>query len=384
MNFRLIIAGAVTLALACAPASVEGQRSSMPDKTEGAARYSGHEVGPTPVGTIPDVRIKDAERNRDLELTIDYPTRGTGHPLIILSPGYGGSHRGYIGLATYWAGNNYVVLRLNHADSMTNIQKPQDVWTNATPADWRNRVRDITYIIDSIPALVKQFPELDGKIDADKIAVAGHSYGAHTAMLVGGARTFPGGVSYADPRVKAILAMSPQGPAPDRGFTAESFAELKVPAMFMTGTADRGQLESETPEWRSEAFRLAPAGDKWLVSLTGAGNVTFAGGVPGLVDQIARERGENDRGVSIPIAPDPNDPGTYPGRAPTSREAMAPGPRMPRGSRTEQMTLRQRDIFAAARGIALTFFDTYLRGDAAGREALQKVSERKNLTIETK
>jgi predicted dienelactone hydrolase len=381
MKNRLIVAALVALALASAPATLEAQR----DKEDTAKRYSGMEVGPTPVGVIPDVRLRDNERNKDVELTIEYPTRGTAHPLLLLSPAFGGSHRGYVGLSSYWAANNYVVIRLNHADRTANVTKAEDVWANATPADWRNRVRDITFVLDSIPALIKDFPELDGKIDTNKIGVAGHSYGGHTAMLVGGARTFPGGVSYADPRVKAILVMSPQGPSDQRGLTKESWTELKVPAMFMTGTADRGTVESETPEWRAEPFRLSPAGDKWLVTLDGAGNVTFSGGVPGLIDQIARERGRDD-GVSMPVAPDPDDPDRVPntGRAPTTREVMREGPRAPRGSKAETMAMRQKALFATARGIALTFFDTYLRGDAAAREALEKSAERPAVALEKK
>jgi predicted dienelactone hydrolase len=386
MKVRLIAAGLVALALVSAPATLEAQQRRIPDDKD-APRYSGREVGPTPVGSIPDVRLRDNDRNRDIELTIDYPTRGGSHPLIVLSPGFGGTHRGYVGLSTYWAGNNYVVVRVNHADAVANVQSAEDVWGNATPADWKNRVRDVTFILDSIPALIKSFPELEGKIDATKVAVAGHSYGSHTAMLLGGAKTFPGGVSYADPRVTAIVAMSPQGPSDQRGFTNESWAELKVPTLFLTGTMDQGAMESETPEWRAESFRLSPAGDKWLVTLEGAGRITFAGGAaPGLIEQIARERGDRAEGVSIPLAPDPRDPGTIdtPGsRAPSARDVMNQRA-VPRGSKAENMALKQRELFAISRGLELAFFDTYLRGDAAARAELEKVAERKGVRVEKK
>ena len=381
MNLRLMVVSVVVLfALGCTPATMEG---GAPRSTP-ATRYSGREIGPTPVGAIPDVKLRDHDRSKDIELTIEYPTRGESHPLIVFSPGYGGSHRGYVGLSSYWAANNYVVIRLNHADPMANVQSAEDVWVNATPAIWRNRVRDITLVLDSLPALIRQFPELEGKIDATKIGVAGHSYGAHTAMLVGGARTFPGGESYADPRVKAIVAMSPQGPSEQRGFTNESFSELKVPALFMTGSMDRGTADTETPEWRSEAFRLSPAGDKWLVSVAGAGHATFAGGAV-TIEQIARERGTQDRGVSIPTAPDPDDPGSIPiGRPPSGRDAMREGPAGPRASRAEAIALRQKDLFATIRGVAVAFLDTYLRGDAEGRAALEKAAERSGVTVEKK
>ena len=379
MNLRWIVVSLVAMGIGCTAATMEqGAPKSTP-----ATRYSGIEVPPAPVGVIPDVRLRDNERTKDLELTIDYPTRGGSYPLIVLSPGYGGSHRAYVGLSSYWAGNNYVVIRLNHADDMANVKSADDVWANATPADWRNRVRDVTFVLDSLPTLIKSFPELEGKIDETKIGVAGHGYGAHTAMLVAGARTFPGGVSYADPRVKAVVAMSPQGPSEQRGLTSESFAGLTIPAMFMTGTLDRGTVESETPEWRSEAFRLSSAGDKWLVNVTGAHAATFAGGAPS-IEQIARERGMNDRGVSMPVAPDPDDPSSLPGMAPTGRDVMREGPAGPRSSRTEVLALRQKELFGTIRGIALTFFDAYLEEDAEGRAALAKAAERPNVTVEKK
>jgi len=56
----------------------------------------------------------------------------------------------------------------------------------------------------------------------------------------------------------------------------------------------------------------------------------------------------------------------------------------PRGTRAENLALRQKELFATARGVALTFFDTYLRADAAGREALQKANDRKGVTVEMK
>lgn len=377
---RLVIIVIATLSLSCASNPPTG--ADPPDSNE-STRYSGREIGPSPVGSIPDVRLRDNDRNKDIVLTIDYPTRGGAHPLILISPGFGGSHRGYVGLSSYWAANDYVVIRVNHGDRTANVQSAEDIWANATPADWRNRVRDLAFVIDSLQTLTERFPELAGKIDATKIGVAGHSYGAHTAMLLGGVRTFPGAVSYADARVKAVIAMSPQGPSDVRGLTNESWSELKIPTMFMTGSMDRGALESETPEWRSEAFQLSPPGDKWLVSVLGAGHVTFAGGVAG-IEQIAREREGQDRGVSIPVAPDPADPGSIPNRPPSGADATRQGPRGPRSSRTESLTLRQKDLFATIRGAALSFFDTYLREDAAGREALEKTSERLNVTVERK
>lgn len=359
MNRRLIAAVVAGMfALSCASATEEG-----PPRSTERTRYSGLEIGPTPVGSIPDVVLRDDERNKDVQLTIDYPTRGGPHPLVVFSPGFGGSHRGYVGLSSYWAANDYVVIRVNHADRTANVKSVEDIWTSVTPADWRNRVRDIAFVLDSIDTLTRRFPELQGKIDATKIGVAGHSYGAHTAMLAGGVRTFPGAVSYADRRVKAVVAMSPQGPSDARGLTRESWAELRVPTLFMTGTRDEGPSELETPAWRSQAFELSPAGDKWLATVAGARHGTFTGRFDTTIETASRQRAEEERILGGVMTPED-----------------------PRRRRTasENAALRQQELFAIIRGVALSFFDAYLRGDAAGRAALEKPNTRGNVTVERK
>jgi predicted dienelactone hydrolase len=377
MMRRLVVLVTAVLAVACSSAPSDPNTNPLSNEN---TRFSGVEIGPTPVGTIPDARFRDDARNKDIEINIDYPTRGGPHPLILFSPGFGGSHRGYVGLSSYWAANNYVVIRVNHADRTSGVTSIDDVWANATSADWRDRVRDITFVLDSLDRLTERYPELQGKIDATKAGVAGHSYGAHTAMLVAGVRTFPGGVSYADPRVKAVIAMSPQGPSDSRGLTRDSWTDLRVPALFMTGTLDQGTTEAETPEWRTEAFRLSPAGDKWLVSLEGAGHTTF-GGMAGSLEQIAKELAEIERAGDVPGVVGPDDPSRVPG-TPYVPELSRRDPRY--RTPAEGGAMRQRALFSIVRGVALSFFDAYLREDAPAREALEQAGTRKAVVLEKK
>ena len=325
-------------------------------------RYSG-DVGESPVGVIPDVTLRDEARAKDLVVTIEYPTRGGPHPLIVFSHGFGGSNRAYVGLSSYWASQGYVVIRPAHADSgrIREFAGVDDVWETQTPADWAARVRDVTFVLDSVERLEQEFPELKGKIDPSRVGVGGHSYGAHTAMLAGGVRTYPGAVRYADPRVKAIVAMSPQGPADDRGLTTESWAELRVPVLFMTGSNDRGITEAETPEWRRQAFELSPAGEKWFVSIEGARHGSFAGRGGALMD---RRIDETD----------------FPGGTERERAARAEGQRI----QAQGVMQRQREILSTIRTISLAFWDAQLRGDAEGREALDKAGERSGVTLEKK
>ena len=291
--------------------------------------YSGNEIGPSPVGAIPDIALRDGERNKDLVITIEYPTRGGPHPAIVFSPAFGGTNRSYIGLSSYWASNGYVVVRVNHSD--------RGAVDAQTATDWQSRARDVTSVLGSFVSLEQRYPELQGKIDATKIAVAGHGYGAQTALLAAG-----------DPRVKAVVAMVPDA-------RNVAIAELMKPALFITSMPD--VLHPDT-----EAYALAPSGDKWLISIEGAQAPAFTGRFDAFTEAQAREAARDDPMV---------DPMT--GR---QREVRA--------SRVQSAMLRTQEMFGVVRGTALAFFDAYLKGDAEGRTALEKAGERRGVHVEHK
>ena len=336
--------------MACAtPQGTDRDLDGLRDSPSG--RYGGA-LGDSPVGVIPEIELRDESRNRTYEIAIEYPTHGSNLPVLIFSPGFGGSNRSYVGLSSSWTSNGYVVIRTSHADSnsprLPHRESAADLWASQTKADWRNRVRDVTYVIDSLDALEQRYPELQGKMDKSKIGVGGHSYGAFTAMLLGGVKTFPGGESYADSRVKAIVAMSPQGPSEIRGLTRESYASLGVPALFMVGSMDFGVTDAETPEWRREAFTLAPNGDKWLLMLQGARHASFTGR---LEDVMRSNAFEPD-----PVFSDPTR--VTPRTASLSRPSMV-------------LSVNERSVFNRIKGLSLAFWDAALKGDAKGREALE-------------
>src|SRR5713101_5675002 len=257
------------------------------------------DVGPSPVGVIPTTMLHDAQRNKDVEVSIEYPTRGGPFPIIVFSHGYGSSDRAYEPLISYWTSNGYVCIRPAHADagalrdtareamptqppSNQRRRNPQpqgiiiplqprypaeEIWDKEREPQWRNRVLDLKLVLDSLEDLGRRFPELQDKMDRTRIGVGGHGYGAFTALTTG------------DPRVRAVVAMSPPGPSANRGLTAQSFAGLKLPVMFMTGTNDRGGNESEDFNWRRQAFENSPAGDKYFVLIDSARSSSFTGQV---------------------------------------------------------------------------------------------------------
>ena len=76
---------------------------------------------------------------------------------------------------------------------------------------WRSRCLDGAAAIDCVASgqLEQLIPELRGRLDRTAIAVGGHSKGSFGAMLLAGCEGV--GQSFADPRVKACLLLSPDG-----------------------------------------------------------------------------------------------------------------------------------------------------------------------------
>jgi predicted dienelactone hydrolase len=144
------------------------------------------------------------------------------------------------------------------------------------PALWQSRPQDISFVLDSLPALQKRIPALSGRIDAQRIGVGGHSMGAFTADAIAGALVdLPNhpATNLADPRVKAVLLLSPQGPG-EFGLDDHSWDQVSIPLLSMTGSLDRGAGEQD-PEWRKIPFERSQPGDKYHVFIQGANHMSF-------------------------------------------------------------------------------------------------------------
>jgi predicted dienelactone hydrolase len=105
--------------------------------------------------------------------------------------------------------------------------------------------------------------------------------GAYTAEAVGGALVdLPGhaGQNFADPRAKAILCLSPQGPG-QFGLTAHSFSNISMPFMGITGSLDDlGPLANAT--WHKIPFERGRPGDKYELFIKGASHGSFVSAEP--------------------------------------------------------------------------------------------------------
>ncbi len=230
----------------------------------------------------------DAKRERKVPVKIYYPSTSEGKfPVIIFSHGLGGSREGYEYLGRHWAGCGYVSVHVQHLGS------DDAVWQGLPPAKARdnmraaaanlanitNRPADLTFVINQLERMNLTNSVLKQRLDLDRIGVAGHSFGAFTALAIAG-ETFigPGGqrASAVDPRVKAVIPMS--APAPrNRGRLNEEFGTIKIPCLHMTGTDDGSVIGSTSPKERRLAFDHSRNSDQFLITFTGGDHMIFSG-----------------------------------------------------------------------------------------------------------
>src|SRR5262249_55598490 len=120
--------------------------------------------------------------------------------------------------------------------------------------------------------------KLKNRFDLQRIGIAGHSFGAHTAMLIAG-QSVGGGLlkqHLDDPRVSAVIAMSVPTPIM-RGKLDDIYAAVKIPVFLMTGTDDNSPLGDTTAADRHLPFEHLHHSPAYLLTLTGGDHMVFSG-----------------------------------------------------------------------------------------------------------
>ena len=219
--------------------------------------------------------------DREVPLKIYLPTAKTA-PVILLSHGLGGSREVGAYLGNHWAGRGFVVVAMQHAGSddliwkdVPKAQRMRAMRKAANATSFRNRVGDVSATLDQLEKWSRDAKHfLHGRMNLEKIGMAGHSYGAVTTQAICGQHYGLGGARYVDERIDAGLALSPS--IPKLGSAEKAFGRIKLPIMLMTGTKDAGYIGGATPETRQQVYPALPTGSKYELILKDAEHMAFS------------------------------------------------------------------------------------------------------------
>ncbi len=226
---------------------------------------------------------RDAARSRDLPILLRLPEEAGARPAVLLSHGLGGSREGlgYLGRALAAAG--FVALHIQHPGTDEALWRGAADRSSAVAAAVLDVGNAMARLQDGIFAVTEMLRRaalpgdaLAGRIDAGRLAVAGHSYGAWVVQHLLGQR-IPGGdrgLALPDRRLAAGVALSP---LPPRGLPPRiAFSRVEVPILHVTGTRDIAYLDGATPEDREIPFRAIAAPGQVLAVFDGATHAAFA------------------------------------------------------------------------------------------------------------
>jgi pimeloyl-ACP methyl ester carboxylesterase len=236
-----------------------------------------------PAYRVVDLEWKDTARSRDVPVRLYLPDGASASskaPLVVFSHGLGGSRFGYSYLGKHWASLGIASLHVQHAGS------DRGVWTGnifslfgnlqnaASEQNALARAKDVSFAITQMLADT----ELAGRIDANAIAVAGHSYGANTALLIGGATVTRDGkpLTMRDDRVKALVVISAP-PFTGEGDMIDILKPITVPTLHVTGTEDVIRVPGYRSDYsdRIAVFDAQSSPLKSLLSFKGATHSIF-------------------------------------------------------------------------------------------------------------
>ncbi len=214
-----------------------------------------------------------------------YVPAGRGpFPVVVHSHGLGGSREASVFLLQAVADAGFLVVCLQHAGSDSGLLasgRPRDpaglvaaAGAGINQQAAQARYGDLPFALDQIG----QDPVLGPKADMAHVGMSGHSYGALSTLVATGQRVLGASppTRFADPRIKAAIAYSPNKPRGDDPATA--FAAIKTPMLHFTGTADVTPFDLEkTPFERTTPFQAITGADQFLIVLDGADHGLFGG-----------------------------------------------------------------------------------------------------------
>jgi dienelactone hydrolase len=224
--------------------------------------------GPFGVKTANPVAFRMDAQNKDLQLRVTWPDGPGPFPVVVFSHGALSSKDLYFRVVDHWASHGFATIQPTHVDSESLGYK----FGSVNPGDILFlRIADMQFVFDNIDAIAEK-AGIGGKLDKDKIAVSGHSFGCWIALCMAGLPVImpdKSVKSFGDARVKALVSYNGTGQM-DR-IPADRWGDVKVPIFAASGTNDPGATGDgilRPWRWRIGAYDLAGSKEKYAVSIT--------------------------------------------------------------------------------------------------------------------
>lgn len=230
----------------------------------------------------------DAKRNRDIPIKIYLPSGSASspHPVVIFSHGLGGSVEAAVYLGEFWSQHGYLGVFVQHPGSDTTVWQPvigqgreaflAKMREAANGENLLVRIGDIKFVLDQLEERNENDPALKQRMDLSKIAIAGHSFGAGTALAIAGQNFNQGKLNARDKRIKAAIYLCP--PVMLGNDTALNvYGTIQIPGMLLTGTEDNSPIGRTTAEERRIPFDGMKAPHQYLINFVGADHSVFGG-----------------------------------------------------------------------------------------------------------
>ncbi len=233
--------------------------------------------------------VADAERQRDLPVRVFLPLGDGPAPVVLFSHGLGGTRDTCNYLGVHWSARGYAVVFVQHPGSddlvwrgtplrgrMAAMQKA------ASAENLALRCGDVKAVLDRLTLWNAEAGHAcRGRLDLDRVAMSGHSFGAYTTQMTSGQFVPLLGQKHLDPRIDAALPMSPSSPR--AGSIERAFAKVAVPWLLMTGTLDDSPIGDQDAASRQRVFKALPATiDRYELVLDSAEHSAFTErGLPG-------------------------------------------------------------------------------------------------------
>lgn len=119
-------------------------------------------------------------RGDDLQVRISAPAVGSDLPVIV-SHGVGSSMDGYAPLVDYRTAHGLAVIQPTHLDAKRLVLAPDDP---RAPDFWKFRLDDIKRVLDELDLIEGSLPGRNGRLNRNRIAAAGHSFGGFITSLL--------------------------------------------------------------------------------------------------------------------------------------------------------------------------------------------------------